>query len=75
MAVINNSVKTGKFTLLVTELIARTAILKKKWWPKHYKNPVLPTCCFGKNVAKHQNYTFQTSTTLSSDVTLRTVVK
>jgi len=73
MAVIKDSVKTGKFT--VNRVDSKNSVRLKKWWPKHYKHPVLPTNWYRKNVPKHQNCTFQTSTTLSSDVTLRTVVK
>jgi len=71
-AVIKDSSKTGKFT--VNRIDSKNSIRLKKWWHKHYKNPVLPTSYYGKMFTKHQNCTFQTSTTLSSDVTLRTVV-
>jgi hypothetical protein len=73
LAVIKDSVKTGKF--IVNRVDSKNSIRFKKLWPKHYKNPVLPTNWYGEKFPKHQNCTFQTSTTLSSDVTPRTVVK
>jgi hypothetical protein len=57
LALINNSVKAGQFT--VDRVDRKNSILLKKWWPKHYKNPVLPTSCYDKEVPKHQNLPFR----------------